>query len=196
MSLEAAKATVVSHDFGNQMSESTPIWLADCLYDIRLGSAETEGRMSLTIIHGPPNNVIAPPHQHLDADELIYVLTGMLIVMVYHGDLETEVSVEEPEPALDPELFVSHAIYPGGFIWMPAGTIEAIFTTGHPMRAIFVFSPAGGSDEFFVNAGVPAKSRKIPTGQEYAGRPDIDILRKLSTEAEFQHIPRSQEADG
>ena len=185
MSLEAARNVVVSQ-YG---SESTPVWLANCLYDIRLDTTRTEGHMSLTIISSEADNVIAPPHQHVDADELIYVLDGLLLVKVYHGDLE------DLDDELDPEAFESHTLWTGDFIWMPAGTIEALFTTDRSMKAIFVFAPAGGSDEFFINAGVPARSTKPPSIREYE-RPSIDILRKLSTEAEFQDIPRSKEADG
>ncbi len=193
MSLEAARNVVVSHS----SSESTPVWLANCLYDIRLDTTRTEGRMSLTIISSEADNVIAPPHQHLDADELIYVLDGLLLVKVYHGDVEEGEAelFEDLGRKLDPEAFESHTLFTGDFIWMPSGTIEALFTTDRSMRAIFVFAPAGGSDEFFINAGVPARSIRPPSIQEYE-RPGIDILRKLSTEAEFQYIPPSGEADG
>ncbi len=185
MSLEAARNVVVSLAVP---SVGVPVWLADCLYDIRLDSNRTEGRMSLTVISSEADNVIAPPHQHLDADELIYVLEGALLVKVYHGDL-----IEESDE-LEPEWFASHTLRAGDFIWMPAGTVEAIFTTDRSMKAIFIFAPAGGSDEFFVNAGDPAETRTIP--QESAGRPGIDVLRHLSEDAKFQYIPPSKEADG
>ncbi len=191
-SLEAAQSVVVSHAGwrrGSRESGSVPVWLADCLYDIRLDSKRTEGRMSLTVISSEADNVIAPPHQHLDADELIYVLEGSLLVKVYHGDL-----IEESDE-LNPEWFASHTLLYGDFIWMPAGTIEALFTTDRSMMAIFIFAPAGGSDEFFVNAGETAETRQIPKVRG-TGRPGIDVLRHLSEEAKFQYIPPSKEADG
>ena len=192
MSLEAARNVVVKHSGwrrGSRESESVPVWLADCLYDIRLNSGQTDGRMSLTVISSEADNVIAPPHQHLDADELIYVLEGLLLVKVYHGDL-----IEESDE-LNPEWFESHTLLYGDFIWMPAGTIEALFTIERAMKAIFVFSPAGGSDEFFVNAGEPAETRTIPQVRG-TGRPGIEVLRHLSEDAKFQYIPPSKEADG
>ena len=187
MSLEAARNVVVGLAVP---SVSVPVWLADCLYDIRLDSNRTEGRMSLTVISSEADNVIAPPHQHLDADELIYVLEGALLVKVYHGDLE-EVENEQ----LNPEWFASHTLHAGDFIWMPAGTVEAIFTIERAMKAIFIFAPAGGSDEFFVNAGDPAETRTIPQVRG-TGRPGIEVLRHLSEDAKFQYIPPSKEADG
>lgn len=183
MSLKAAEACIISQNVGGVRE---PVWLAGCLYDIRLNSDNTNGRMSLTVITSPEDNVIAPPHEHLVADELIYVLDGILIVNVYHGD------VDDPNTAeLDPSLYRRHELLPGDFIWMPAGTIEALHTEGMPMTAIFLFTPAGGSDEFFRNAGEVATHLGLP-GSDYV-RPTVDSLRRMSTEAEFQAIPHSVE---
>lgn len=168
------------------VNQGEPVWLAKSLYDIRMKGEDTFGRMSLTEITSPPNNQIAPPHQHLEGDELIYVLEGVLKVMVYDGYDDIPDGAEESLPE---DEFRTYIVGTGEFIWMPARTVEAIYTLEHQTKGLFIFAPAGGSDEFFKAAGQPATRRTVaPEGYI---NPDVERLRTLSAETGFQNVPNS-----
>jgi quercetin dioxygenase-like cupin family protein len=160
-----------------QHGPGDPLWLANCLYDVRMRASDTNGRMTLVDITSPSNNRIAPPHQHLEADELIYVLYGRLWVHTATG-----------ESFFGEQI---HELGPGEFVFMPKGTTEWMYTREEETKAIFIFTPSGGSDEFFDAVGLRGYHSLPPHGESERA---IELLREESARAKFQEVPDSPQA--
>lgn len=89
-----------------------------------LSGEETDGRTSLTLFTiAPPPAPAPPPHRHLDADESIYVLDGML-----------DCTVGEQ----------SQRLAPGSVMHVPRETLHGLANPGPiPATILVVLSPPG-----------------------------------------------------
>ena len=100
----------------------------------RLGGEQTGGQVAI-VEHPFPPGALVPPHVHTREDEFFYVLDGTFEVRI--GD-------------------DVHALEPGGFAFVPRGTVHNFRNTaGTPSRILVGFTP-GGMDGFFRDSGRPA----------------------------------------
>lgn len=114
--------------------EGERIWIVGDTMTVKAGAGSTGGALTLvenlTAPGGGP-----PPHLHRNEDEFFYVLEGSFEIQI--GD----------------EL---HSLGPGGFAFVPRGTVHRFRNTDEVPRRILVgFAPAG-MDGFFREAGQPA----------------------------------------
>ena len=110
------------------------IWIVADTMTLKATGATTGGRLllleNLTSPGGGP-----PPHIHTREDEFFYVLDGTFEIRI--GD----------------EL---HALGPGGFAYVPRGTVHNFRNTADtPSRILIGFTPAG-MEGFFRESGRPA----------------------------------------
>jgi quercetin dioxygenase-like cupin family protein len=110
------------------------IWIVGDTMTLKATGQSTGGSLvlleNLTAPGGGP-----PPHIHTREDEFFYVLDGTFEIRI--GD---EV----------------HALGPGGFAYVPRGTVHNFRNTaGTPSRILVGFTP-GGMETFFQEAGQPA----------------------------------------
>jgi quercetin dioxygenase-like cupin family protein len=144
-----------------QPGEGDAIWMLGGLYEMKARAEETNGAMTvaeLTI----PENCGPPPHLH-EGGEAVYVLEGRLRYQV-GGDV-----VEAG---------------PGAFFYFPPGTVETFEPIGR-VRLLAIYSP-GGMDQFFTEAGEPARTRGVPA---QAGPPDIERMVSLGAQHGLQLLP-------
>lgn len=95
---------------------------------IKLSSEDTNGRLG-AVEHEVPKGTGPPPHVHDDADELLYVISGIF-----------EVLVGSPN-----EWQVAEA---GAIIHVPAGTVHTTRRVSDGGRLFSVYTP-GGDEAFF-----------------------------------------------
>jgi quercetin dioxygenase-like cupin family protein len=110
------------------------IWIVGDTMTLKATSESTDGRLvlleNLTAPGGGP-----PPHLHTREDEFFYVLDGSFEIRI--GD----------------EL---HALGPGGYAYVPRGTVHNFRNTADtPSRILVGFTPAG-IEGFFRESGRPA----------------------------------------
>ena len=114
--------------------EGERIWITGDTMTLKATAETTGGRLTLlenlTAPGGGP-----PPHVHTHDDEVFYVLDGTFEIRI--GD----------------EL---HALGPGGFAYVPHGTVHNFRNTASsPSRILVGFTP-GGIEGFFRATGRPA----------------------------------------
>src|SRR5687768_10206508 len=114
--------------------EGERTWIVGDTMTFKATTESTDGKLvlveNLTSSGGGP-----PPHIHTREDEFFYVLDGSFEIRI--GD---EV----------------HALDPGGFAYVPRGTVHNFRNTGQsPGRILVGFTP-GGMDGFFRESGRPA----------------------------------------
>jgi quercetin dioxygenase-like cupin family protein len=114
--------------------EGERIWIVGDTMSLKATGDTTGGRLvlieNLTAPGGGP-----PPHIHTREDEFFYVLDGTFEIRI--GD----------------EL---HAVGPGGYAYVPRGTVHNFRNTADtPSRILVGFTPAG-MEGFFREAGRPA----------------------------------------
>jgi quercetin dioxygenase-like cupin family protein len=114
--------------------EGERIWIVGDTMTLKATGESTGGNLvlleNLTAVGGGP-----PPHIHAREDELFYVLDGTFEIRI--GD---EV----------------HELGPGGFAFVPRGTVHSFRNTAEtPSRILVGFTP-GRMDGFFRESGVPA----------------------------------------
>ena len=114
--------------------EGERIWIVGDTMTLKATSERTDGSLvlleNLTAPDGGP-----PPHIHEREDEFFYVLDGAFEIRI--GD-------------------ATHAVGPGGFAFVPRGTVHCFRnTTEAPARILVGFTP-GAIDGFFREAGLPA----------------------------------------
>ncbi len=149
-----------------QRDDGQAIWMLGGLYEIRVGSDETDGAMTVVEMTMPPG-MGPPPHTH-PGTEFVYVLDGTLR---YHiGD-----DVHEGGP--------------GSAFHIPAGIVENFEPTGDkPLRVLVTYTP-GGVERFFAEYGEVAKSRQLPPPDE--SPPDLERLIALAARHGMQILPPS-----
>jgi quercetin dioxygenase-like cupin family protein len=132
-----------------QSGEGTAYWMLGGLYEVKVGSDETAG--ALTIMEMTlPAGMGPPPHRH-PGSESVCVLEGKLR---YH---------------IEGAAFDGG---PGSAFHIPAGTLEN-FEPVEDSRILVVYAP-GGIEGFFAEAGEPAERRELPPPPTEP--PDIDRL--------------------
>ena len=110
------------------------IWSVGETLTVKAGGERTGGALVLLENLVPPGGG-PPPHAHTREDEFLYVLAGRLDVTI--GD----------------QL---HALAPGGFAYVPRGTVHTFSNAGATTSRILIgFTPAG-IEGFFREAGRPA----------------------------------------
>ena len=114
--------------------EGERIWIVGDTMSLLATGETTAGRLvlleNLTAPDGGP-----PPHIHTREDEFFYVLDGTFDIRI--GD-------------------DVHAVGPGGYAYVPRGTVHNFRNTAHtPSRILVGFTPAG-MEGFFREAGRPA----------------------------------------
>lgn len=130
--------------------EGKAFWMLGGLYEVKASSAETEGAMTV-IEMTIPGGMGPPPHTH-PGTESVYVLEGNLR---YH---------------IGGETFEGG---PGTFFHIAAGVLEN-FEPVTDSRLLVVYSPSGGVEEFFSEAGEPAERHELPPAPTEP--PDIERL--------------------
>jgi mannose-6-phosphate isomerase-like protein (cupin superfamily) len=126
--------TSTSSGYAVAAGEGERIWIVGDTMSVKATAEGTGGRLAfienLTSPGGGP-----PPHIHTREDEFFYVLDGSFEVRI--GD---EV----------------HAVGPGGFAYVPRGTVHNFRNTADvPSRILVGFTP-GGMEGFFRESGRPA----------------------------------------
>jgi quercetin dioxygenase-like cupin family protein len=126
--------TAITEGYAVAAGEGERIWIVGDTMTLKATSESTGGSLvlieNLTAPGGGP-----PPHIHTREDEFFSVLDGTFEIRI--GD----------------EL---HALGPGGFAYVPRGTVHNFRNTADtPSRILVGFTP-GGIEDFFREAGRPA----------------------------------------
>jgi quercetin dioxygenase-like cupin family protein len=127
-------ATTTHSGYSMASREGERIWIVGDTMTLKATAESTGGGLmfleNLTAPGGGP-----PPHVHTGEDEFFYVLDGSFEIRI--GD----------------EL---HAVGPGGFAYVPRGTVHYFRNTAEtPSRLLVGFTP-GGMEGFFRESGRPA----------------------------------------
>ena len=127
-------STTTAAGYALAPGEGERIWIVADTMTLKATGDSTGGSLvlveNLTAPGGGP-----PPHVHTRDDEFFYVLDGSFEIRI--GD----------------EL---HAVGPGGFAYVPRGTVHNFRNTAaSPSRILVGFTP-GGMEGFFREAGRPA----------------------------------------
>jgi quercetin dioxygenase-like cupin family protein len=125
---------ITADGYSTPVGAGERVWIVGDTMTFKATAESTGGSLTLvenlTAPGGGP-----PPHIHTREDEFFYVLDGTFEVRI--GD---EV----------------HALAPGGFAFVPRGTVHNFRNTaGTPSRILVGFTP-GGIDGFFRESGRPA----------------------------------------
>ncbi|ENC6731939.1 cupin domain-containing protein [Vibrio navarrensis] len=121
-------------------SDGESVWLSGDVYTVKLDKSTTNGRICFLDSSIPPGSG-APGHLHTDADEIIYVVSGQVNVML-NG--EEKIARE------------------GDTIFIPKHTEHGFKNVGlYAARLLFYFNPSG-VERFFLEAGVKAKPGTAP----------------------------------
>jgi quercetin dioxygenase-like cupin family protein len=126
--------TATSQGYASTAGEGERLWIVGDTMTLKATSESTRGNLvlleNLTAPGGGP-----PPHIHTREDEFFYVLDGTFEILI------------------DDDL---HAVGPGGFAFVPRGTVHNFRNTAEtPSRILIGFTPSG-MDGFFREAGRPA----------------------------------------
>ncbi len=126
--------TATTRGYASAAGEGEGLWIVGDTMTFKATGESTGGNLvfleNLTAPGGGP-----PPHIHTREDEFFYVLDGTFEIRI--GD-------------------DVHAVGPGGFAFVPRGTVHNFRNTAEtPSRIIVGFTPAG-MDGFFREAGRPA----------------------------------------
>lgn len=132
-----------------QPGEGEAFWMLGGLYELKVGSAESDG--ALTVMEMTlPAGMGPPPHRH-PGGETVYVLEGRIR---YH---------------IEGETFEGG---PGASFHVPGGTLEN-FEPLEQTRILVVYTP-GGIESFFAEAGERAERRELPPPPSES--PDLERL--------------------
>jgi len=146
MTDQATTGRIAIHGNG----EGDALWMLGGLYEVRLSGAETGGAVTM-IEFTVPEGMGPPPHMH-DVDETVYILEG---TAKYHANGTTT------------------DVGPGSVLFIPRGAQETFEPTTN-LRMLGVYSPAGGMEKFFAEAGERAQRREVPPPP--TGPPDVERL--------------------
>jgi mannose-6-phosphate isomerase-like protein (cupin superfamily) len=120
--------------------EGEALWFLGSLVTVKASGTETRGRLTVVEFVNPPG--FAPPlHQHLNEDELFYVLSGTA------------------EFRCDGEVFSAG---PGDFVLLPSRLPHTfIVGAGEPLQTLQITTPSG-FEQFAAEVGEPAPARRLP----------------------------------
>jgi quercetin dioxygenase-like cupin family protein len=124
------------------------------LYELKVGSDETDGAVTVMEMTLPPG-MGPPPHTH-PCSETVYVLDGTL---TYH---------------IAGEKFEGR---PGSVFRIPAGTVENFEPTGETNLRVLVTYAPGGIENFFAEAGEEAQKRELPPQSDTP--PDLERMAAI-----------------
>ena len=134
--------------------ESKPVWMLGGLYEIKVSGNETGG--GATVVEMTVPEGAGPPLHTHDGGEVTYVIEGTALYQ-YNGE--------------------KREVKAGSVIYFPKGTVETFEPVGPtPLRLLIVYTP-GGIDEFFEEAGEPAKRREVPP--PLTSPPDVERLAQI-----------------
>jgi quercetin dioxygenase-like cupin family protein len=131
------------------------VWMLGGRYEVKVSSAESDGAMTIMEMWLPAG-MGPPPHTH-PGSETVYVLEGRIR---YH---------------IDGEVFDGA---PGTIFHIPAGTLEN-FEPVEESRILVTYAP-GGIEQFFAEAGEPARTQELPPPPE--GPPDLEQLASIASQ--------------
>jgi quercetin dioxygenase-like cupin family protein len=126
--------TPTTHGYASAAGEGERLWIVGDTMTLKATGESTGGKLvfleNLTAPGGGP-----PPHIHTREDEFFYVLDGSFEIRI-GGDV--------------------HKVGPGGFAFVPRGTVHNFRNTAEtPSRILVGFTPSG-MDGFFRESGRPA----------------------------------------
>ena len=146
--------------------EGQPFWFLNTLTINKIGSNDSQGRLSI-VDHRVPAGFAPPPHIHQASDEAFLVLDG------------------------DFEGFCGDQLWqagPGSLVFLPHGIPHGFSVSqSGPGRIIVVVSP-GGFDQFVAAAGQPARDLRLPDPVP----PDPARLIQLAADHGIQILPQPQ----
>lgn len=124
--------------------EGPASWLVGDTYTVKATSESTGGAFGLIEASIPPGSG-PPPHVHTREDESFYLLDGVL-----------EIAVGE-------ELTVARA---GDFVYLPRGITHWFKNPSVTAARTLILVTPGGFEQFFLDAGTPARPgvQAPPTG--------------------------------
>ena len=137
-----------------QQGAGDAVWMLGGRYEVKVSSAETDGAMTIMEMWLPAG-MGPPPHTH-PGSETVYVLDGQLR---YH---------------IGGETFDGS---PGSIFHVPAGTLEN-FEPVEESRILVTYAP-GGIEQFFAEAGEPARTHDLPPAPD--GPPDLERLASIAS---------------
>ena len=114
--------------------EGERLWIVGDTMTFKATGESTGGNLMLLENVSPPGSG-PPPHVHTREDEFFYVLEGSFVIRI--GD----------------EL---HDVEPGGFAYVPRGTVHNFRNAGETTGRILVGFTPGGMEGFFRDSGRPA----------------------------------------
>jgi quercetin dioxygenase-like cupin family protein len=129
-------------------------WMLGGMYELMVGSDETDGAMTVMEMTIPPGNG-PPPHTHPGA-ETVCVLEGTLR---YH---------------IEGQTFEGR---PGSVFRIPAGTVENFEPAGDANLRVLVTYTPGGIENFFAEAGEVAKTHELPPPSDTP--PDLERIAAI-----------------
>ena len=154
----------------HQQGEGKALWFLGGLYDIRMSSKESGGRVTVMEFTIPAGSG-SPPHIHHDADETVYVAEG---TARFHIDDQT---VEAGT---------------GAVLHFPKGTAEWFENAGSgSLRLVVTYTP-GGIDEFFSEVGEPAPTRTVPPPP--TSEPEVARLAAVASKYSLEIRPPAQDS--
>jgi quercetin dioxygenase-like cupin family protein len=152
--------------FVMESDEGPAFWFLDTLTINKVGSDDTQGRLSI-VDHRVPAGFAPPPHIHLASDEAFLVLDGQF--EGFCGDQEWRAG-------------------PGSLVYLPHGIAHGFtVSAAGPGRIIVVVSP-GGFDQFVAAAGQPAAALRLPEPVP----PDPALITQLAAAHGIQILPPPQ----
>ena len=123
-----------SRGYAKAAGEGERIWIVGDTMTLKAAGDSTGGSLTLLENLTPPAGG-PPPHVHTREDEFFFVLDGSFEIRI--GD----------------EL---HALGPGGFAYVPRGTVHNFRNASDAPRRILVGFTPGGIEGFFRESGRPA----------------------------------------
>jgi len=151
-----------THGYGLARDEGEVFWLLGMLQTIKMGRADTGGRLGLLEVVVPAGQG-SPWHVHPEEDEWFYVLDGNLTV--YVGDTRLDLTT-------------------GGFAFGPKGVPHTFMGAGPgPTRALVGLAPMQ-FEGFLREVGEPAPARVLPPPHD-GPPPDIAKLAPIAKRGGF-----------
>lgn len=147
--------------------EGDPLFLAHCLYEVKVEAKDTNGTMSVFKTTAPADTLIAPPHIHPVCKEVLLVTKGKVIEFVGPAHHEIE-------------------LLSGDMIYLPNNTLEGFKTTDQPAEMYWFIFPSSGSEDAFRALAKPGVNGQLPDDSYVT--PSVPELDEASMIAGFQHV--------